>query len=209
MCTYIRQFNISLVIALIILNSLLFLSGAVTIGLLGKIITEHDHDNSVLNFVFLILASIKGLAALATTYYVGKRVIYFKMLSFWKIYLINLIFYLIISAVLLILKIVIKEDESIKEYQHYETFRTMIMAISIVLISCYILSIIGLLLYKQNLEDQFSESPLNRISDPDSISGELYQNIIDQSKDPDNVKLKDEYRRLSKNKMKINSDAVY
>ncbi len=211
MCIYLRQFNISLLVALIVSNSILFLSSTVAICLFAKIISENDIEKSILNFVYLIISTIQGLASLIITYYVGKRVIYFKMLSFLKIYLVNLIFFLAISILLLILKIVVKESETIKTYQNYLTFKTIIMIVSIVLTLLYLLSIIGLLTYKKNLETQVMESPLNRVSDPDSISDELYQNILEQSKDPNNPILKEEYRRLSqnKNKMQINSDSTY
>lgn len=209
MCTYIRQLNIILVIALIVFNVMLLVFGVTTIGILGKILSESNHNDSLLNFAFLIIASIKGLAALIIIYYFGKRVIYFKMLSYLKVYVINLISCLFISALLIVFKIAVTEEEDIKSNQHYENFRNIIMIISIILVFTYSLSLICLFRYKRRLEDQVSESPLNKMSDPDSISSELYQNIIDQSKDPDNPKLKAEYRRLSQKKLKINSDSVF
>lgn len=217
MCNYIRQINISLLVLSLLLNAIITIIAVITSIFLISIISDKklDFQEAPSTFVYLSIAVIKGTIAFITVNYFGKRVIYFKMLSYFKIYVIFIVLYMFISALLVVLNFMLNDynkglvDERITHFLH---LRNCIMIIAIVNIICDILTLTFTGFYYKRLIYQFEESPLNRISNPEDLSNELYNNIISQSKDPENNTLKEEYRRLSHKaeySKQINSSSVY
>lgn len=201
MVNYLRQTNITLIIFMIIINCvLLFLSG-ITVGYLATILHDHTFPCSAENYILLIFATVKGFLSAWLIYYLGMRAMYFKMRSYFVWYMTALFLNFFMSLFIVIFKVCLpntKRDDA--NTHHYKELAFVIEMLCIVLMILYVCSVVFAVFYRKSLDISIDNTPLNQIDDPEFLSDEIYKNIIEQSKNPDDEILKNQYRRLSKDK---------
>jgi len=216
MCLYLRQFNISMIISLMLLNIILGALSFISFILFLQNLNEYkeDYPNNSISWAILVISLVVSMLASTCVYYFGMRSVYFKMRSFFSLYLASLISYTLFTTLLLILNITLMKNSNLIPFQHFERLLKGTMIIDIILIILYLITLVSWLLYKKRLQSQFEEAPLNNLLNPETLSDELYNNIIEQSINPEDKSLKNKYRKLSSKKAHqssnvINNDSVY
>lgn len=198
-----RQTNITLMIVLFLLNFALIVLSCISFAYLSSIEDENPPDLPS-NIIYMICCIALSFVSIFLIAYFGCKLIYFKMLHFIKLYYLSLVVLFGTTCFLIAYKFLLKEDTDVTnpDFIKYDNMRFGTFGILAVLGILYIINFVVTYFYIKQLHDEIELSPLNQIDE--GLSLDLYNNIINQSKDPSNPTYKSEYNRLSTLKTTVN-----
>ena len=200
MCLYLRYYNIASLLLNLLLNLSCIVISIVCISLLLNLDSQEKkifHMKTV-NYVYLIIQITFGFVSTIVNLYFGMKYIYFKIISYSKMYLSTLFVNFLCTILLIIANYLLNYNYDETTFKTYEFYLDIVIIIASFLICNYIIGFYLGFIYISKLEQQIDDSPLNQLSNPDLLSDKIYENIIKQSKDPNNKELKEEYSILSR-----------
>lgn len=195
MCVYIRQFCITAIIILFIENISCIIISSLLFGKIPYILAPG------LDIAYLSAHILVNLLSIMGTYVFGLRMIYFKMNQYYRHYISFLISFFFLTIAILIVSFLKGFDLN----KDGDIFKLILLVFDGLMAITYGINIYITNSYKDVLKNQISDSLLNRASNPDSIDNDIYNNIIEQSLNPDDESLKDEYVKIkNRSAKKIN-----
>lgn len=202
MCKFIRHINITILV-IIILTEITTLAITI-ISAIQQVLLHNLFENHILSYFQLSGWILRCLLATTLMIPMGINMVYFKQLTRCCCYFTFLSVIPSMSAVLLLLEIVtdLVPKEETASVMRFMTLMQVLFFLAIWQILLYPVALLSGYFYKKHLKCQVIQSPLNQRFD--TMNEDLYRNIIDLSKNPDDERLRFEYRRLSGLTLRIN-----
>lgn len=208
MKNYLRLINFILLFKITILEIALIVASSLSLFYLLKVEFNELENNlgDVLYFIITLLSLTRSVFSLFAFGILIFKLIYFK-LSHYSTILYSLISLIIATTIsLIIIEFIvgdIKYDINNKNTQNnykiidmYNCLKLIILILLLITSVVYIISSYFCYKFVQFIQKEIEFSPLYNLSN-NSLSFDLYKNIINQSKEPNNKELKNEYNRLS------------
>lgn len=187
MCVYIRQFCITAIIITFIENLSAIVIASVALFKLSPL------ESKAMHIIFLTSNIILNLLSFLGTYVFGLRMIYFKMIQYFRHYICFIFTFFFLFIASFTFNVLSGQELNLTEYG---ILKFILVILDGIMILTYGINAYLTHSYKDILKNQITDSLLNRASNPDSIDNEIYNNIIEQSLNPDDESLKDEYLKI-------------
>lgn len=165
-----------------------------------------NHLNYFLNnLVFLAFVILRSIISIYVLFAIGIRGLYYKQLKRIKTYLflvsflISMLWLFSISNFLLD-KFFIEDELDEEKIEKIESFKILLMILFLFYTILIVLDILLTIRSRNDILNELDESPLSYIDD--TLTEELYKNIIKLAKAPENKKLIERQRTLTKGKKK-------
>lgn len=192
MSKVLRGFNVLTISFLILLEAISLL---MTIFAFSELLLlETVYQETVIGFLIMTILILKSSLSLGIVLPKGFKLIYFKKRSSTCSFIISLTIISIINPLLTLADILYNAKSQNKIYI---LFKRLLQYISYGQTGLYLILIVAAICYLKRISFDEKESPLNIANISQGINRDLYLNIIAQGKDPDNERLKAEYRKLS------------
>ena len=168
---------------------LLIISEVTSIVLCTMYLIEESKNNIIdveLNNVISIIIAVAGIIIIVTT---GLYALYLRKVK-------TLFAYVVLAGILCAFKIVFALMLRFSDSQPQNS--NVLIIIKLVSAGLYVITAVCIYILRTYINEEMEKAPLTLINDS-IITEDMYNNMLDQSKDPKNKKLKEEFNKMINN----------